>query len=100
MRSGGVASLSRDSPHPEVLQLCSAIRDAGMHVGITVKPETDVELLFPYVDAAAVDMVSGSGRVEVNSCWLLGWGLGRTADPLPSIHAVVVLVSVAGNCSG
>lgn len=97
MLPGGVASLSRDSPHPEVLQLCSTIRDAGMHVGVTVKPETDVELLFPYVDAAAVDMVSGLGRVEVNSCWL-GWGLGQTADPLPSIHAFVVLVSIAGNC--
>lgn len=49
-----------------MLQLCAAIRDAGMHVGITVKPETEVELLFPYVDAGAVDMVrQGLSRARV-----------------------------------
>ncbi|KAG1660042.1 hypothetical protein FOA52_010027 [Chlamydomonas sp. UWO 241] len=54
---GGVPALSANAAHPEVVELCGDIRAAGMHVGLTLKPETDVSLLLPYVDAGLVDMV-------------------------------------------
>jgi pentose-5-phosphate-3-epimerase len=59
MRShtGGVASLSSAAAHPEVVALCGQIKAADMHVGITLKPETEVDLLFPYIDAGLIDMV-------------------------------------------
>ncbi len=44
-------------PIPAVLDLCNAVRAAGMHCGIAVKPKTPVSLLLPYIDAGLVDMV-------------------------------------------
>lgn len=40
------------------MELCSLIQAQDMYVGLTLKPETPVELLFPYVDAGIIDMVS------------------------------------------
>lgn len=37
--------------------LCHAVREAGMHCGIAIKPATPAELLLPYIDAGLVDMV-------------------------------------------
>jgi ribulose-phosphate 3-epimerase len=54
---GGINGLSPDQAHPEITELIALIRQAGMYVGITLKPETPVELLFPYVTAGLVDMV-------------------------------------------
>jgi len=54
---GGTSALFADAAHPEVCALCEAVRAANMHVGLTLKPETDVTLLFPYIDAGLVDMV-------------------------------------------
>jgi len=51
------STLSATDAHPEVSELCGLVRAANMHVGITLKPETPVEVLFPYVEAGLVDMV-------------------------------------------
>jgi hypothetical protein len=39
------------------MQVCQAIRAAGMYCGIALKPATAPELVFPYIDAGMVDMV-------------------------------------------
>lgn len=52
----GYAS-SSDTCAPAVTVLCDAVRAAGMHCGIAIKPATPAELLLPYVDAGLVDMV-------------------------------------------
>lgn len=56
--AGGTDALSASAAHPEVVELCSLIQAQDMYVGLTLKPETPVELLFPYVDAGIIDMVS------------------------------------------
>eukprot|EP00983_Pelagomonas_calceolata_P002351 79561-Pelagomonas_calceolata.AAC.5 len=38
-------------------QVCKAVKAAGMHCGIALKPATSPELVFPYVEAGLVDMV-------------------------------------------
>ena len=70
-------SLSAETAHPEVSELCSLVRAAGMHVGITVKPETPVELLFPYVQAGLVDMVREGGGMGLLYVVRAGAGQGR-----------------------
>lgn len=40
--------------------LCTRVREAGMHVGLAVKPATPAELTAPYVEAGLVDMVGGA----------------------------------------
>jgi len=52
-----VAALQPDSAHPSVTELARAVRAAGMHVGVALKPQTPVELVVPYVEAGLVDMV-------------------------------------------
>ena len=51
------STLSSEVPHSEVSELCGLVRAAEMHVGITIKPETPVDVVFPYVQAGLVDMV-------------------------------------------
>lgn len=43
--------------HPEVVEICQLVRAANMHVGLTLKPETSMEVLLPYLAAGLVDMV-------------------------------------------
>jgi ribulose-phosphate 3-epimerase len=49
-------SLSNER-HAAVVQLAKKVRDAGMHVGIALKPSTPVEHVFPYVEAGDIDLV-------------------------------------------
>lgn len=54
------AAVKQSGPHPAPCcgsQVCHAVRGAGMHCGIALKPATPAELVFPYVDAGLVDMV-------------------------------------------
>lgn len=44
-------------PAPAVVDVCKAVRAAGMHCGIALKPATPVSLVLPYIDAGLVDMV-------------------------------------------
>ncbi|KAF5093971.1 hypothetical protein D0Z00_003756 [Geotrichum galactomycetum] len=41
----------------EPAKVAAAIRDAGMRVGVAVKPKTDVSTIYELVDQGAVDMV-------------------------------------------
>lgn len=52
-----VASLNADEAHPDVVAVAQEIRQAGMHVGVAVKPDTPVELLLPYLNKKLLDMV-------------------------------------------
>ncbi|MEW5298619.1 MAG: hypothetical protein WDW38_000655 [Sanguina aurantia] len=52
-----VASLSSSAAHPEVVALAAAVRAAGMHVGIALKPSTPAEVLFSYLDQGLLDLV-------------------------------------------
>lgn len=47
--------------HVEILRRClcwSQVRDAGMYVGIALRPSTPVEHVFPYCEAGDIDLVS------------------------------------------
>lgn len=44
-----------DHPDPKMVKVCKAVRDAGMYVGVAVKPGTPVETLYPYIDDKLVD---------------------------------------------
>ncbi|KAJ9531747.1 hypothetical protein QJQ45_021892 [Haematococcus lacustris] len=52
-----LSQLSASEAHPEVLKVCQAVRAAGMHCGIALKPATDEALVSPYVEAGLVDLV-------------------------------------------
>ena len=41
----------------EPAKVAAAIRDAGMRVGVSVKPKTDVSTVYELVDQGAIDMV-------------------------------------------
>lgn len=43
--------------HPDVVSLCQEVREAGMYVGIALKPGTPAEAVVPYVEQGLVDMV-------------------------------------------
>jgi len=49
--------LSGTTLDPIVVEVCKAVKAAGMHCGIALKPATSPELVFPYVEAGLVDMV-------------------------------------------
>lgn len=51
------SELSADVAHPRVVEVAKAVRDAGMQAGIALKPQTPVELVYPYVQAGLLDMV-------------------------------------------
>lgn len=53
-------------------QTCRAVRDAGMHCGIALKPGTSEELVFPYVDAGG--WAVGGCCAALLLCW---WALCR-----------------------
>jgi hypothetical protein len=61
------ATLSSQSAHEGVVAVAQDIRNAGMKVGVALKPATPVELLFPYLDQSLLDMVS-SGRGMGDNC--------------------------------
>lgn len=46
-----------DHPDPKMVEVCKAVRDAGMYVGVAIKPGTPVETLYPYIDDKLVDQV-------------------------------------------
>jgi len=56
-QGGQEGELSTSEPHPAVLDLCKQVRDAGMYVGIAIRPATPVETLFPYLEKGLLDMV-------------------------------------------
>ena len=39
------------------MMLLLQVREAGMHVGIALKPNTPVQHVFPYCDAGDIDLV-------------------------------------------
>ncbi|KAG2489747.1 hypothetical protein HYH03_011854 [Edaphochlamys debaryana] len=49
--------LSPDAMNASVEDLCHGVRNAGMNVGIALRPKTPAELVAPYVAAGLVDMV-------------------------------------------
>lgn len=51
------SSRSSREMNAAVSEVCTAVRAAGMHVGLAIAPTTPVEFVFPYVDAKLVDMV-------------------------------------------
>jgi ribulose-phosphate 3-epimerase len=51
------SQLTADRPHPDVVALASAVRAAGMRVGVALKPGTPAELLLPYLSANLLDLV-------------------------------------------
>lgn len=56
--STAAATSSPPSLHPEVVETCQLIRAANMHVGLTLKPETPIDVLLPYLAVPGlVDMV-------------------------------------------
>jgi ribulose-phosphate 3-epimerase len=48
---------SAQHPVPDMEALCQEIKDAGMHVGVSIKPKTPERLLFPYLDKKLIDQV-------------------------------------------
>ena len=48
---------SAQHPVPDMEALCQEIKEAGMHVGVSVKPKTPERLLFPYLDKKLIDQV-------------------------------------------
>lgn len=51
------SQLSADAAHPAVASLARTVRDAGMRVGVALKPDTPAELVMPYLSAHMLDMV-------------------------------------------
>jgi len=52
-----------------IMQRCLLqVRDAGMHVGIALKPSTPVEHVFPYVEAGDIDLVSRNPSESHSTC--------------------------------
>ena len=65
--SGFTFHLESDLPEGGAKAMIQLIRDAGMKVGIVIKPKTPVEDVFPYVDD--VDMVGTIWSIQdVNIC--------------------------------
>lgn len=50
-------------PHKKVVEVCKAVREAGMHVGVAIKPGTPVEALYSYIDEGLVDQVHSYTRL-------------------------------------
>ena len=53
-----------DHPDAKMVEVCKAVRDAGMYVGVAIKPGTPVETLYPYIDDKLVDQVDAA-HIEV-----------------------------------
>lgn len=56
-------------PDPKVVEVCKAVRDAGMYVGVAIKPGTPVETLYPYIDDKLVDQVAVPLLETMGCCW-------------------------------
>lgn len=52
-----VAPRLSNERHDEVVQLAKKVRDAGMYVGIALRPSTPVAHVFPYCEAGDIDLV-------------------------------------------
>eukprot|EP00775_Hariotina_reticulata_P013693 gene13693-13815_t len=49
--------LEQQTANTAVVEMCEAVRAAGMKVGIALKPQTPAELLFPYLQQGLLDLV-------------------------------------------
>ena len=57
-----------------VAKLAAAVREAGMHAGVALRPSTPVEAVMPYLEAGDFDMVRGSAYFRSRSAAVAGPG--------------------------
>jgi len=50
--------LEQSTADAAVVEMCEAVRAAGMKAGIAIKPQTPAELLLPYLQQGLLDLVS------------------------------------------
>lgn len=58
--------LSQQEAHPAVMEMCEAVRAAGMKAGIALKPATPAELVLPYLQKGLLDMVRPAAHVRLH----------------------------------